>query len=114
MSTDNILAVAGASAGSLFLLIFGLGLSIPIVVVGASFIAVLMDRYGWLVFVGAGVLGEVSGKMILDDHFVRSILGETPKMIEWGVRIALAALIVLIGLYVSRRTQPIEDSETTR
>ena len=46
MSTDNILAIAGASEGNSFLVLFGLGLSIPIVVVGAGFIAVLMSRFG--------------------------------------------------------------------
>src|SRR5262245_17235459 len=40
MSTDNILAIAGASEGSSFLVLFGLGLSIPIVVLGATFIAI--------------------------------------------------------------------------
>ena len=110
MSTDNILAAAGASEGSLFLLLFGLGLSIPMVVAGAAFIAVLMDRYGWIVCAGAGVLGEVAAKMILDDSFVVSILGETSKPLEWSARVGLAALIVLIGLFVLRKPAPAESS----
>jgi len=61
MSTDNVLAVAAASHGSLFLLLFGLGLSIPIIMAGAAFIAMLMGRYPWLVQLGAGILGWVSG-----------------------------------------------------
>ena len=113
MSTDNILAVAGASAGSFFLLLFGLGLSIPIVVAGAAFIAILMERYAWIVYVGAGVLGEVAAKMILDDDFVRRTFGEAPKPLEWGVRIGLALLIVLIGLALSRRSEPIQNSGAT-
>jgi YjbE family integral membrane protein len=114
MSTDNILAIAGASAGSFFLLLFGLGLSIPIVVMGAVFIATLMNRYGWIVYVGAGILGEVSGKMMLDDGFVKGSLGETPKVVEWVVRIGLAALIVLIGMVLSRRSQAVRDSEAAQ
>jgi YjbE family integral membrane protein len=110
MSTDNILAVAGASAGSLFLLLFGLGLSIPIVVMGAAFIAILMERYGWLVYAGAGVLGEVAAKMVLDDDFVRHSLGEAPKPLEWGLRIGLATAIVFIGIIWSRRSEPVRDS----
>jgi predicted tellurium resistance membrane protein TerC len=59
MSTDNILAVAGASSeGNFFLLLFGLGLSIPIVVVGAVFVAMLMSRFGWQVFLGAAVVDQ--------------------------------------------------------
>jgi YjbE family integral membrane protein len=110
MSTDNILAVAGASEGNLFLLLFGLGLSIPIVVAGAAFIAVLMDRYSWIVYAGAGVLGEVAAKMILDDSFVVSSLGAASKPLEWSARVGLAVLIVLIGLFVLRKPEPAESS----
>lgn len=114
MSTDNILAIAGASEGSLFLLLFGLGLSIPIVVGGAAFIAALMNRYGWIVYVGAGVLGEVAGKMILEDNFIERTFGEAPKPLEWAVRIGLAAAIVLIGLLLSRRSQAIPASKASK
>jgi YjbE family integral membrane protein len=110
MSTDNILAVAGASEGNFLLLLFGLGLSIPIVVVGAAFVATLMNRFSWLVLVGAGVLGEVSGKMIVDDRFIRLNLGEVQKPLEWGIRIGLTGLIVLIGLLLSRRPEPVRES----
>jgi len=110
MSTDNILAVAGASEGNFLLLLFGLGLSIPIVVVGAAFVATLMTRFSWLVLVGAGVLGEVSGKMIVDDRFIRLNLGEVERPLEWGIRIGLTGLIVLIGLFLSRRPEPVRES----
>ncbi len=112
MSTDNILAVAGASEGSFFLLLFGLGLSIPIVVAGAAFIAVLMERYGWIVYAGAGVLGEVAAKMMLDDDFVKRTFGEAPKLLEWSLRIGLAVLIILVGLILSRRSRAANESET--
>ena len=109
MSIDNILAVAGASEGNAVLLIFGLGLSIPIVVIGATFIATLLGRYSWLVFLGAGILGEVAGKMAVDDQYVRQTFGMTSKPVEWGLRLGLAAFIVLVGLYLSRKSQPARD-----
>ena len=114
MSTDNILAVAGASAGSFFLLLFGLGLSIPIVVAGAAFIAILMGRYGWLVYLGAGVLGEVAAKMMIDDEIVRRTFGAASNLLEWGLRLGLAALIVVIGLRLSRRSEERESGTTGR
>ena len=110
MSIDNILAVAGASEGNAILLIFGLGLSIPIVVVGATFIAMLLGRYAWLEFLGAGILGEVAGKMAVDDQYVRQTFGVASKPIEWGLRLGLAGLIVLVGLYLSRNSQPASDA----
>ena len=101
MSTDNILAIAGASEGSSLLVLFGLGLSIPIVVVGAAFIAILMSYCNWIVYLGAGILGEVAAKMILQDRFVEATLGEAPQLLEWEIRIGLAFLVVVIGFLLS-------------
>ena len=53
MSTDNILAIAGASNGHVELIIFGLCLSIPFVVLSANLLASLMDRYPFTIYLGA-------------------------------------------------------------
>jgi YjbE family integral membrane protein len=103
MSLDNVIGVAGAAEGDLRLVIFGIGLSIPIVVWGSGVLAVLMGRYQWIILVAAGILGEVAGKMILYDHFVVSRLGQAPGVVEWAVRLGLAGVIVLIGWITSRR-----------
>jgi YjbE family integral membrane protein len=52
MSLDNILAVTGAAHEHLMILIFGLALSIALMGVAANFIAGLMNRYRWIVYVG--------------------------------------------------------------
>ncbi len=114
MSTDNILAIAAAAEGSFALLLFGLGLSIPIVVWGAAFIATLMNRYGWIIYLGAGMLGEVAGKMILEDRFVEQSIGEAPRALEWGVRIGLAVAIVVVGLALARRSQALQGSKAAK
>src|SRR5262245_16713760 len=101
MSTDNILAIAGASEGSSFLVLFGLGLSIPIVVLGATFIAILMKHCSWIIYVGAGILGEVAAKMILEDNFIQAAIGEVPTRLEWEIRIGLAVLVVVIGFLIA-------------
>ncbi len=67
MSLDNVLAVAAAAHGDLFLVTFGIGLSLPIVVWGSSLLAVLMNRFVWIIWVGGGILGYVAGEMILGD-----------------------------------------------
>src|SRR5437899_544175 len=61
MSLDNVLAVAAAAHGDLFLVTFGIGLSLPIVVWGSSLLAVLMNRFVWIIWVGGGILGYVAG-----------------------------------------------------
>src|SRR5436189_4959638 len=68
MSLDNVLAVAAAAHGDLFLVVFGIGLSLPIVVWGSGLLAVLMNRFAWIIWIGGGILGYVGGEMILSDR----------------------------------------------
>ena len=56
MSLDNILAVGGAAHGDLYLLLFGLGLSLPILLFGSSIVARMMNRLPILVYIGAAIL----------------------------------------------------------
>ena len=58
MSTDNVLAIAGIR-GQRVLILFGLGLSIPLVVFAANLLATLMDRYPALIYLGSAILGQV-------------------------------------------------------
>jgi len=74
MSLDNVLAVAAASKGNFFLLIFGLGLSIPIVMFASTLLVLLMDKYPIVIYVGAAVLGQVGGEMMVTDPFIVRIL----------------------------------------
>ena len=103
MSLDNVIGVAGAAGGDLRLVVFGIALSIPIVVWGSGVLATLMNRYSWIILIAGGILGEVAGKMMLHDHAVVSRLGQVPGLVEWGARLALAGGIMLIGWISARR-----------
>ena len=70
MSLDNVLAVGGAADGSKALILFGLALSIPLVVFGSNLISSLMVRFPIIVFFGAAILGKVAGEMMLTDPVV--------------------------------------------
>ncbi len=70
MSTDNMLAIAALAQGRLALLLFGLGVSIPLVIFASGLLAALMDRYPIIVYIGAALLGRVAGQMILTDEFM--------------------------------------------
>jgi len=103
MSLDNVIGVAGAAEGDMRLVVFGIGLSIPIVVWGSGVLATLMNRYPWIILIAGGILGEVAGKMLVHDHFVVSRLGDVPDVVEWTLRLGLAGVIVLIGWLTARR-----------
>lgn len=95
MSLDNVLAVACASHGNLFLLLFGLALSIPLVVFTSSLLSKLMDKYPIIMWIGAGVLGKVGGEMIISDSVVVSGLLEPANLVHIvkGVQHPLQGLI---------------------
>jgi YjbE family integral membrane protein len=74
MSLDNILAVGGAAHGNLWLLLFGLALSMPIIMFGSNLVATLMNRLPWLVYLGSAVLAYTAGEMIFEDRIIGSYL----------------------------------------
>jgi YjbE family integral membrane protein len=102
MALDNMLAVGAASHGNFYLLLFGLGLSIPFIVFTSSLLSMLMDRFPVIIYVGAALLGKISGEMIMTDPVVIRLLSPT-KPATYGVELALAAGVILYGRYRVRR-----------
>ncbi len=96
MSTDNVLAVAGASHGNLFLLVFGLALSIPFVVFTSNLLSMLMDRYPIIIYMGAAVLGRVAGEMIFTDPAVVGWL-HPPKWFNYTMETVFAVGVIVVG-----------------
>lgn len=71
MGLDNALAIAGAAAGNWWLIIFGLLLSVPIILFGSTIVAKIMDRWPKTIWVGAGVLVIVAIQMMLNEPLVK-------------------------------------------
>jgi YjbE family integral membrane protein len=114
MSLDNVIGVAGAAEGDLRLVVFGIALSIPIVVWGSGLLATLMNRYAWIILIAGGILGEVAGKMILHDAFIEKRLGEVSDVVDWIIRLGLAGGIVLVGWLTARRRALAPHQATAR
>jgi YjbE family integral membrane protein len=105
MSLDNVLAVAGASAGNMFLLVFGLGLSIPIVVFASNLLSALMDRYPIILYLGAAILGRVGGEMLVTDPFVEATFHPS-AVIDYGVQAFFTVGVIVAGKVWLRCTRP--------
>jgi YjbE family integral membrane protein len=75
MGMDNVLGVAGAAHGSFTLVIFGLLISIPILVWGSSILLKYVERYPALVYLGAGVLAFTAAKMMTSEPALKDALG---------------------------------------
>jgi YjbE family integral membrane protein len=114
MSTDNILAVAGASHGNLFLLIFGLVVSIPFVVFTSNLLSILMDKYPIIILVGAAILGRVGGEMIITDPFIEKLLHPS-RILEYAFQVVFAIGVIVMGKLWMRwkisREQPTQSGE---
>lgn len=105
MSLDNVMAVAGASKGSFGLLLFGLGLSIPLVVFTSNLLAKLMDRYPAIIYVGSAILGKVGGDMIMTDPLIAETFHPEPWLIH-AVEGLLALGVILVALAWQRARRP--------
>lgn len=70
MSLDNVVAIAAASGGNIWLFIFGLLLSIPLIVFGSTLLSTVIDKFPIIVWAGAALLGWIAGEMIVSDAFV--------------------------------------------
>jgi YjbE family integral membrane protein len=97
MSLDNVLAVAATAHGDLTLVLFGIGLSIPIVIWGSNLLARLMDRYCWIVWLGGGVLGWVAGELAVTDTLVRAFIGSWYRILHWALPSLLAVTATTLG-----------------
>ncbi|MFZ2446139.1 MAG: TerC family protein [Syntrophobacteraceae bacterium] len=96
MSVDNMLAVGGASHGNLFLLLFGLGLSIPLIIFTSGLLSMLMDKHPIIIYIGAAVLGRVGGEMIMTDPSVVKLL-EPSALVRYSVEAFFAVGVVVLG-----------------
>ena len=102
MSVDNVIAVAaaaetGPSDGRMLVLVIGLGLSIPLIIVGSQLLLSLMARWPIIITIGAALLGFVAGQMAVSDPAIDPWFQATFGNVNLAIGAASALLVVLIG-----------------
>ncbi len=103
MSLDNVLAIAAAANGSIALIVFGLLLSVPLIVFGASMVGALLEKFPALVWGGAALLGWVAGGLLVSDPAWTRWLGWTEgEPAERAAETAAALLVVAVAWAVRR------------
>ena len=115
MSVDNVIAIAGAAQGAgqahqMPLVIFGLLVSIPIIVWGSQLVIKLMDRFPVIITLGGMLLGWIAGTMAVSDPALSNTAAWTwvPKLpqtdtIRYAAGIAGALLVLAVGKWVAMR-----------
>lgn len=109
MSVDNVLAIAGAAQGAgqqhqLPLVIFGLLVSIPIIVWGSQIVLKLMERFPIIITLGAMLLGWIAGQMFYTDLAMKDVRPEG-KVWEYGFAVVGAVLVLLAGKFMQKRAE---------
>lgn len=103
MSLDNVIAIAGAAKDSIGLVVFGLLVSVPIIVWGSKLVLRLMDRFPVVIVVGGALLGWIAGDMIVTDAVVKDALAANAPWAKWVAPAVGALMVVVIGKWLAAR-----------
>ena len=103
MSIDNVLGVAAAAKGSLVLLLFGLALSVPLIIAGAQLVLKVIERYPVLIVAGGGLLGWIAGELCIDDTTIADWVDTQAPWLDWAAPIAGVVLVVGIAKWRTAR-----------
>ena len=109
MSVDNVIGIAGAAQGAggheghqMALVVFGLIVSIPIIVWGSSLVLKMMDRFPAIITAGAMLLGWIAGTLAVSDPALAPYVAASDSMrYVWGV--AGAILVYMVGTLLAKR-----------
>ncbi len=127
MSVDNVIAIAGAAEGAggdhkMPLVIFGLLVSIPIIVWGSQLVIKLMDRFPSIITIGGMLLGWIAGTMAVTDPALiawmptqaAAKVGAAPEVLDavrYGAGVAGALLVLAIGKWIASRKLPAHEAK---
>lgn len=109
MGLDNVLAVAGASHGNFTLVVIGLLVSIPVVMYGSTLILKLIERFPFIIIIGAGILGWTAAKMIVAEPFMHDYFAN--PFIKYGFEAIVVIGILFAGI---SRQKNIEKEKANR
>lgn len=70
MSLDNVLGIVGVTNNHWGLLIFGMLISVPIIILGSTMVIKVMNKFPILIYVGGAILGWAAGGMIVTDAYL--------------------------------------------
>ncbi|MEO8331057.1 MAG: TerC family protein [Gallionella sp.] len=102
MSLDNVLGVAAAAKGNVWLLVFGLLISIPMIAWSSQLVLKLIDRFSFIIYAGGALLGYVAGEMLAGEALFAPLV-ETRHYLHWLVPVVCALLVLVIGWRLAMR-----------
>ncbi len=104
MGLDNVIAIAGAAHGNIILVVLGLFVSVPIIIWGSTLIIKWIERYSFIIYIGAGILAFTAGKMITQETWVKNFFLTHPIM-KWTLIAIITSAVIGIGLLRNQTLQ---------
>lgn len=102
MSLDNVLGVAAAAKGNVWLLIFGLLISIPLIMWSSQLVLKLIDRFPIIIYAGGALLGYVAGEMLVGEAIFEPLV-EPRHYLHWLIPLFCTALVLVVGRWLAMR-----------
>jgi len=102
MSLDNVLAMAAAAHGHIWMLIVGLFITVPVILFGSALLMKLMERFPFLVMVGAALIGWVAGEMAISDPAIKGWIDANASTLHAVSPIVGAAFVIAAGKILGR------------
>jgi YjbE family integral membrane protein len=102
MSLDNVLAMAAAAHGHLWMLIVGLVITVPVILFGSALLMKLMERFPVFVMVGAALIGWVAGEMVISDPAIKDWIDVNAAILHSVSPIFCAAFVIATGKILER------------
>jgi len=115
MSLDNVIAVAAAARGSFPLILFGLILSIPLIIFTSQLFIALIERFRALIWAGAALLGWIAGELCLTDPILSDVSFLQNDMSNYTAStLGAFSVLIIAGLFRQRNinTNPLSDDQS--
>jgi len=102
MSLDNVVAIAGAAHGNVWMIALGVLISIPIMIFGSKLIVRAMEKFSWISYAGSGILAWTAGEMILSDKQLGNLLHIPHGPVTYVINALITILVLGLG-YLSNK-----------
>lgn len=111
MSLDNSVAIAAAAKGNMALVVFGLLLSVPIIIGGSAIILKMMQRFPIIITIGAALLGWLAGDLIAHDPLLKDYMATLPAYAGKVIAGVTALFVVVLGRLLAARATKAQASD---
>ena len=102
MSLDNALAITAAAKGDIGLVVFGLLLSVPIIIWGSALILRLMERFPVIITAGAGLLGWLGGGLMISDKLLVKFTAMSSPANSSTAAVIGVIFVIAIGKFLAK------------